>query len=76
MDPLPPAPASTIEVQDRDAIERLASLLRPGQASLIVNLLEDLIRETSYGNVQLVVSDGRVARVKIEKSYKVVNERD
>ena len=47
-------------------------LAKFGQERLtqLKHLLEDLIEDPGYGDIKLVIMDGRVTLLKVEKSYK------
>jgi hypothetical protein len=60
-----PAVAET----DDDAVEQIRKYLKPGQLALLASLLADLDSTTRYGDVTLVVADGRVQRIKQVRSF-------
>jgi len=49
---------------------RLIKLLGNGKLLKLVELLEDVINETGYGDVKIVVAEGKVQMLKAERSYK------
>ena len=50
--------------------EKLERLLHPDGLELLVELLSEVITQTHYGHVIIIVSDGKVVLFKAEKSYK------
>jgi len=49
---------------------RLIRLFMNGKLIRLVELLEGVIEETGYGNVTIVVAEGKVQNLKAERSYK------
>jgi len=49
---------------------RLAVLLGTVKLVRLVELLEDVIAETGYGDVKIVIAEGKVQMLKAEHSYK------
>lgn len=49
--------------------ERLVELLGLERYEQLADLLEEVEQETGYGHVTIIVSQGKVARLKAEKSY-------
>jgi hypothetical protein len=47
----------------------LAQLLEPEQIKLLAELLIEIIDDTGWGDVKIVVAEKRVVRLKAEKSY-------
>lgn len=43
--------------------------LGPERLALLLRLLHEVQADTGFGDVKIVVSDGRVARIKVERSY-------
>jgi hypothetical protein len=64
----------TIEIPEttnpKDMVSRLAVLLGTVKLVRLVELLEDVIEETGYGDVKIVVAEGKVQMLKAEHSYK------
>ena len=54
----------------KDAASRLVKLLGTGKLIRLIELLEDVIQETGYGDVKIVVAEGKVQMLKAEHSYK------
>ncbi len=48
----------------------LTKLLGIAKLARLVELLEDVIDETGYGDVKIVVAEGKVQMLKAEHSYK------
>jgi hypothetical protein len=44
--------------------------MRGGKLTRLVDLLEDVIDETGYGDVKIVVAEGKVQLFKVEQSYR------
>ena len=51
------------------ALAKLEKHLCADQIEMLASLLDDVIGETGYGDVKIVVADKRVVRLKAEKSY-------
>jgi hypothetical protein len=49
---------------------RLKRLLGNGKLIRLVELLEGVVEETGYGNVTIVVAEGKVQNLKAERSYR------
>jgi hypothetical protein len=49
---------------------RLVKLLGEEKAARLADLLEEVMQSPGWGDVKIVVVDGRPALLKIEKSYK------
>jgi hypothetical protein len=54
----------------KDMAARLTKLLGTVKLVRLVELLEDVIEETGYGDVKIVVAEGKVQMLKAEHSYK------
>ena len=50
-------------------IPRLEQLLTQEQVLLLVRLLREVLDDTGYGDVKIVIAEKRVVRLKAEKSY-------
>ena len=48
---------------------RLTRLLRGNKLIKLVELLEGVVSETGYGDVKIVIAQGKVQNLKAEKSY-------
>lgn len=48
---------------------RLTRLLRGNKLIKLVELLEGVVNETGYGDVKIVIAQGKVQNLKAEKSY-------
>ena len=51
------------------ALAKLEEHLCADQIELLASLLDDVIGETGYGDVKIIIADKRVVRLKAEKSY-------
>lgn len=51
------------------ALSKLEKHLCPDQIELLASLLADVIDDTGYGDVKIIIADKRVVRLKAEKSY-------
>jgi len=60
---------STNQSTAQGAALRLCELLGAERVEQLAELVEEVTRETGYGNITIIVSQGRVARLKAEKSY-------
>ena len=61
---------------DRDeAGEALCDLLGVGNADQLALVLEEVIRRTGWGDVHLVIADGRVTHIKATVSVKLGGQR-
>ncbi len=49
---------------------KLIIMLGPMKLVKLVELLEDVIEKTGYGDVKIVVAEGKVQMLKAEHSYK------
>jgi hypothetical protein len=54
----------------RLALEKIGRLLGARNVAMLARLLEDVQEDTRYGDVKVVVADGRVVGLRAEKSYK------
>ena len=51
------------------ALAKLEKHLCTDQIELLASLLADVIDDTGYGDVKIVIADKRIVRMKAEKSY-------
>ena len=51
------------------ALAKLEEHLCTEQIEMLASLLDDVIGETGYGDVKIIIADKRVVRLKAEKSY-------
>lgn len=58
------------EATRADVPARLVELLGIERAEQLVLLLQDVLDDTGFGDVKLVVAEGKVTLLKAEKSYK------
>jgi hypothetical protein len=58
-----------IVITQEDPVFRLRRLLRGPKLIKLVDLLEGVIDDTGYGELKIVVAQGRVQNLKAEKSY-------
>ena len=61
---IPPSTVSAII-----ALAKLEKHLCTDQIEMLASLLDDVIGETGYGDVKIIIADKRVVRLKAEKSY-------
>ena len=54
-----------------DLLSRLMKLLGSSQLLRLIELMEGVIEDTGYGDVKIVIAEGKVQLLKVEKSYKV-----
>ena len=59
-------------VGETDAITRLVELLGANCIMQLANRLDELLDDTGYGNVTIVLVAGRVRLIKVERSYDTV----
>jgi hypothetical protein len=52
-----------------DAVKKLLLLLGPERILQLAQMLEDVATDTHFGDVKIVITDGRVRLLKVEKSY-------
>jgi len=50
-------------------IPRLEQLLTQEQVLLLTRLLREVLDDTGYGDVKIIIAEKRVVRLKAEKSY-------
>lgn len=64
-------PVRTIELSPDmlRALNRLLVLMGPEKFYQLAVLMQDVISDTGYGDVKVVITQGTVARLKVEKSY-------
>jgi len=63
-------PVGAAQTPDVDsAIQRLLDMLGPTRLVDLVEKLSDVVKDTRYGDVTIVVVDGRARLVKIAKSW-------
>jgi len=55
--------------KDGQAFNRLVFLLGAEKMLQLAEMVEEVAQETGYGHVTIIVSQGKVARLKAEKSY-------
>ncbi len=60
-----PVPATDLN----DAITSLLSTLGQERLIQLAELIADIETDTQYGDVKIVIAEGRVQRLKAEKSY-------
>jgi hypothetical protein len=53
----------------RLVVRRLAELLGEERLRQLVELIEEVEGDTRWGDVKIVIAEGRVQRLKAEKSY-------
>ena len=61
---------NSVKTNPKDAYYRLTKLLGSARLVRLVELLEDVIDESGYGDVKIVVADGQVQLLKAERSYR------
>jgi hypothetical protein len=52
-----------------DAVSRLLLLLGPERILQLAQMLDDVATDTRFGDVKIIITDGRVRLLKVEKSY-------
>lgn len=52
-----------------DSLSRLLTLLGGDRVVQLAQKIDDVIADTRFGNVTIVITDGRVRLLKAEKSY-------
>jgi len=60
----------SIIINSEACIYQLTTLLGNAKLLRLVELLKDVIDETGYGDVKIVVAEGKVQMLKAEHSYK------
>jgi len=58
-----------------DVTVRLTKLLGLIPLFKLIMLLEDVINETGYGDVKIIVAEGKVQMLKAEHSYKYMHDK-
>lgn len=58
---------NSVEVEE--AIKRLYLLLGAERLVQLTQMLDDVAADTRFGNVTIVITDGRIRLLKAEKSY-------
>jgi hypothetical protein len=53
----------------KDAVGRLLLLLGPERILQLAQMLDDVATDTRFGDVKIIITDGRVRLLKVEKSY-------
>lgn len=59
-----------------DTLKKLQSVLNSEQLAQLVRCLHDVKHDTGFGAVVLVIQNGQVALMKMEKSYKPGGEAE
>lgn len=54
----------------KESIPKLSRLLGEEKLIKLAELIEDVIDETGYGDVKIVIAEGKVQMLKAEHSYK------
>lgn len=62
-------PNKISEALVQEAMKRLLVQLGERRVVLLAKLIDDVGKETRYGDVKIIVADGRVRNIKAEKSY-------
>lgn len=52
-----------------NALQRLVQLLGAERVIQLSQMLEDVAMDTRFGDVKIIITDGRVRLLKVEKSY-------
>lgn len=61
---------SNVKFQEvEDSLSRLLTLLGGDRVVQLAQKIDDVIADTHFGNVTIVITDGRVRLLKAEKSY-------
>lgn len=61
---------------DDDVAVRLLALLNSGGLRQLVELLEEVINDTGWGGVEIVMAERRLVRLKVVKSFARLDELD
>lgn len=69
MTDLPPVRTIELSPEMLRALNRLLNLMGPEKFLQLADLMRDVALDTGYGDVKVVIAQGTVARLKVEKSY-------
>lgn len=64
-----PACNNEITEADLDAFRRLTLALGLANLILLADKVEEVINDTGWGDVKIIIAEKRVTRLKVEKSY-------